>query len=297
MDTFLFLVGFLGFIVFIILALISVFRKTKKGKKMMIYALICFVLFIIGIVITPTSDTVDDNVKANQPKQEKKNEKKIEDEQKAKAEAKKADVDKKAQAEAAKKRAAAEKAKKVEEKKKEEELAKKKAAEEKAKKEEEKKKEELKKVEQKKELTLDEKITQGINKKLGKNNNMDKKRIVKLQVNDNAGSDVEGDKIVLLTLSGDESFTNKMTIKEMLMKSKNAFQETFKNKEVSEVTLFWQFPMVDAYGKSKDENVIKIGLSRETFEKIEWKTFDYNNYEVIADQYWMHPALQSEMTK
>ena len=157
--------------------------------------------------------------------------------------------------------------------------------------------EEKKTEDPKKELTLDEKITQSVDKKLGKKTNMKKKRIVELEVNDHAGTEVEGDKIILLTLAGDENLSSKMTIKGMLMESNKAFQEVFKYKEASEVTLFWQFPMVDSYGKSKDENVIKVSLTRETYEKIEWKNFDYNNYEKIADDFWMHPALKNEIEK
>ena len=155
--------------------------------------------------------------------------------------------------------------------------------------------EEKKKEEPKKELTLDEKIKQGVNKKLDKKTNMKKNRIVELEVNDNLGTEDEGDKIILLTLAGDENLSSKMTIKGMLMDSNKAFQEVFKNNEASEVTVFWQFPLVDTYGKSKVENVIKIALKRETFEKIDWKAFDYNNYKKIADQYWMHPVLKNEM--
>lgn len=155
--------------------------------------------------------------------------------------------------------------------------------------------EEQKVDEPKKELTLEEKVTQSVEKELGEKTNLKKNRIVELEVNDHAGTEVEGDKIILLTLAGDENLTSKMTTKGMLMDSSKAFQEVFKNKETSEVILFWQFPLVDAYGKSKDENVIKIGLNRETFEKIEWKAFDYNNFEIIADQYWLHPVLKKEM--
>ncbi|WP_284037479.1 membrane lipoprotein lipid attachment site-containing protein [Neobacillus sp. 114] len=169
--------------------------------------------------------------------------------------------------------------------------------EEKPKVEQKQKKAAAPKEEPKKELTLEEKITKDIEKKLGKQTNTKKKRIVDLTANDNAGTEVEGDKIILLTLAGDENLSNKMTIKGMLMDSSKAFQEVFKNKDASEVTLFWQFPMVDSYGKSKEENVIKISLTRETFDKVEWQNFDYNNFEKIADQYWIHPALANELNK
>lgn len=168
---------------------------------------------------------------------------------------------------------------------------------EEVKKEEQPEKEEPKKTEPKKELTLDEKITKQINKKLGKETNTANKRIKELTLNDNLGTDKEGDKIILLTLMGDENLTTKMTIEGMLVKSKDAFQQVFKNKEAEEVTLFWQYPMVDAYGKFKNENVIKITLTRGTFDKIEWKTFDYKNFEAVAEQYWMHQALQNELSK
>lgn len=85
-----------------------------------------------------------------------------------------------------------------------------------------------------------------------------------------------------------------MTVKGSLMDSGKVFQELFNFEETKEVTLFWQFPLVDAYGKTSDENVIKISLTKDTFNKIEWKSFDYDNFETVADQYWMHNALKEE---
>ncbi|WP_026572513.1 hypothetical protein [Bacillus sp. UNC438CL73TsuS30] len=153
------------------------------------------------------------------------------------------------------------------------------------------------KEEPQKKLSLQEKIKQDINKKLGSKTNNKTKRIAKLEANDHMGTEKQGDKIVLITLAGDENLTAKLTIKGMLMDSNKVFQSIFKNNEVEEVTIFWQYPMTDAYGKSKDENVIKISLTKETFKKIEWENFYYNNYKTIADQFWMHPALSNELNK
>lgn len=149
-----------------------------------------------------------------------------------------------------------------------------------------------KNIEKSKELSLEERITKQIDEILGKKTNTEKKRLVELEINDHAGTEIEGDKIILLTLAGDENLSSKMTNKGMLIDSGKVFQEVFKNEEVQEVALFWQFPLVDTYGKTSDENVIKITLTRETFDKVEWKSFDYNNFDIVADNYWMHQALK-----
>ncbi|WP_313800831.1 hypothetical protein [Cytobacillus sp.] len=56
--------------------------------------------------------------------------------------------------------------------------------------------------------------------------------------------------------------------------------------ETEEVTLYWQYSIVDivdAFGKTFDENEIKISLTKGTFNKIEWKSSDYNNFKIVAD--------------
>jgi len=165
-------------------------------------------------------------------------------------------------------------------------------------KQEEPKKEEVKKEEpakkdepKKQEKTIDEVVKEIIYDKVGKKSNMGEKRIIELQVNDNLGTPDKTDKIIIAKLYADENLTTNMTRDGILMDSKDLFQEMFKHKEISEAVLMWNFTLVDQYGNESVDTILKIGLDRATADKINWENFDYNNFETVAQQYFIHPAL------
>ncbi|SFA56970.1 hypothetical protein [Anoxybacillus pushchinoensis] len=145
-----------------------------------------------------------------------------------------------------------------------------------------------------KEKTVDQIVKAIIYDEVGKKTNMGEKRIIELQVNDNMGTDDTNDKIVIAKLYADDGFSNDSIRKKILMNSKDLFETLFKRKEISEVVLLWQFSMVDAYGKESVDTILKVGLDHETADKINWKNFDYNNFELVATQYYTHPALLKE---
>ncbi|PEL17641.1 hypothetical protein CN599_16370 [Bacillus wiedmannii] len=62
-------------------------------------------------------------------------------------------------------------------------------------------------------------------------------------------------------------------------------------KQISEITFFYKYPLVDAYGNEKKDNVMKIQLNRETLDKINYDNLLHDNLPKIANQYWEHPAL------
>ena len=158
-----------------------------------------------------------------------------------------------------------------------------------------KKEETPKKTEaEQKEKTVDQIVKAIICDEVGKKTNMGEKRIIELQVNDNMGTDDTNDKIVIAKLYADDGFSNDSIRKKILMNSKDLFETLFKRKEISEVVLLWQFSLVDAYGKESVDTILKVGLDHETADKINWKNFDYNNFELVATQYYTHPALLKE---
>ncbi|MFC3883734.1 hypothetical protein ACFOU2_09575 [Bacillus songklensis] len=141
---------------------------------------------------------------------------------------------------------------------------------------------------------LEEIVTSIIDKEVGKKTNMKAKRIINLEINDHIGTQQEGDKIVVATLHADESLTENLTRESILIKTKGLMEPLFKNKDIAEVTLIWQLPLVDQYGNEKVGTVVKVGLDRVTANKINWKNFDFNNFEGISPQYFVHPALVKE---
>ncbi|MFP3511009.1 hypothetical protein SB775_15360 [Peribacillus sp. SIMBA_075] len=57
------------------------------------------------------------------------------------------------------------------------------------------------------------------------------------------GTDIKDDKIVILTLSGSENLTAKMTANGLLEDNNQVFQSLFENGDVEEAALFWQLPI------------------------------------------------------
>lgn len=138
-----------------------------------------------------------------------------------------------------------------------------------------------------KKQTLNEKISDIVVEKLGKKSNNDKKRIVKI-----SNEDLTNGKLIKLDLNANENLTTKMTKGGMLKDAANVIEPLTKLSNVDGIKLQWYYTMVDKYGNEKEEPVMKIQLDRETLNKINWKTFDYNNFEIVADSYWEHTALK-----
>lgn len=174
-----------------------------------------------------------------------------------------------------------EKAQKAEEKErvKKEKVEKKEA--EKAKKEQEKKEKE----EAKKEKGLEDKLNKVVNKKFGKD------KVESIQINDNLGTDDPNDKIVLVTAEAKESATQNYTRKGMWIDTIYILKDLKDEKEISEITFFYKYPLVDAYGNEKKDNVMKLQFNRETLDKINYDNLLHDNLPKIANQYWEHPAL------
>ncbi|MED5052709.1 hypothetical protein [Anoxybacteroides rupiense] len=262
------LIAGLAFFVYLVRGIISASKK-KEGtktlfKRSLIALAVSFVGFVVfGITTEPPKETAQES-KQEQKKEKTKEQKseKSSDEQKSK-------------------QAVAQPKEEKEDVKKEE-----------PKKEEVKKEEPAKKTEPKKqEKTIDEVVKGIIYDKVGKKSNTGEKRIIDLQVNDNAGTQDTKDKIVIAKLYADENLTTNMTRDGILMDSKKLLEELFEQKEISEAVLLWNFTLVDQYGNESVDTVLKIGLDRVTADKINWKNFNYKNFENVAPQYFVHPAL------
>ncbi|MFE4072539.1 hypothetical protein [Peribacillus sp. YIM B13540] len=99
------------------------------------------------------------------------------------------------------------------------------------------------------------------------------------------GTDIENDNIVILTLLGSENLTAKMKANGLFEDSNVVFQSLFENTDVEEAVLFWQLPVTDSTGNTSDKNVLKITLTRDTFENINWEDFDSHDYKIVAEDY------------
>ncbi len=124
--------------------------------------------------------------------------------------------------------------------------------------------------------------------------NVGKKNVESIQLNNNLGTEAENDKIALITLSGKDNLTNNMIKKGMWKDTTDMLKDIAKEKDISEVVFFWKFELEDTYGNKKNENVMKITYNRETIDKINFDNFSFNNIPTTANQYWQHPAIDKK---
>ncbi|KQC46316.1 hypothetical protein AP057_08415 [Geobacillus sp. Sah69] len=260
------LIAVVAFLVYLVRGIAGVAKKREGTKTLFKRSLIALAVSLVGFIVFGMT-AEPPNETAKEPKQE---------QQKGKTKEQKPE-------------------KSSDEQKSKPVVAQPKEKKEEPKKEEVKKEEPVKKAEPKKqEKTIDEVVKEIIYDKVGKKSNMGEKRIIELQVNDNLGTPDKTDKIIIAKLYANENLTTNMTRDGILMDSKDLFQEMFKHKEISEAVLMWNLTLVDQYGNESVDTVLKVGLDRATADKINWKNFSYKNFENVAPQYFVHPALLKE---
>jgi hypothetical protein len=62
--------------------------------------------------------------------------------------------------------------------------------------------------------------------------------------------------------------------------------------EYTEIWIEGTFSMVDVYGNTEEDEVIKVFYDRDTVELINWDNFISDNIYIVADDVWIHPAFQ-----
>lgn len=99
------------------------------------------------------------------------------------------------------------------------------------------------------------------------------------------------EKRVAIYLAGSDNLTTNMIRKGMWMEGTDILKTLQSCENISEIVLYWSFPMVDAYGNSVTETVMKIDVSKETLDNINFERFIFENLPEIADEYFEHAAL------
>ncbi len=113
----------------------------------------------------------------------------------------------------------------------------------------------------------------------------------KVSITEHAGTEDELDVIVSVYLKGSDNLTTNMVRTGMLIEACDILKYLQARSEISRIALFWSLPLVDVYGNTSEDVVMKIQLEKETFQKINFDSFDWNNFSDIADDYFEHPAL------
>lgn len=97
---------------------------------------------------------------------------------------------------------------------------------------------------------------------------------------------------VALYLEVGDDFYWTVTEDILLMKSEVICEKLQPYENIARLTLFWQEELIDDYGNTKDWNVLKILLKKETLDKINFKNFDHRKFEKIADSYYAHSSIK-----
>lgn len=149
-------------------------------------------------------------------------------------------------------------------------------------------------------LTLEQQITSKINEALGSATNMDKPRVVRVEVatyNDNdlktygykPTDDVKG---LLIVINASENLTTNLQKATMADEAADIFQNVFPlSSQIGDIIIWSQLPVKDQYGNTKDDTAITYAMGRPLFEKINWSNFNnrdlptlLNNEERVDDR-------------
>ncbi len=101
----------------------------------------------------------------------------------------------------------------------------------------------------------------------------------------------DNEKALSVTVKGKDGWSDKSIGEGFYEDSTTAYHELSKDKRINEVWITITFPMQDKYGNVSDEEVMGTWMSRETMDKINWKSFNYENLLDVVDGKRIYPQF------
>lgn len=135
-------------------------------------------------------------------------------------------------------------------------------------------------------LPYEEWLKQTISNAIGTNSNMDKPRVDSILFLDDVGSDME------IILWADTSFTHSMVRDGIILHSTDVLRRVFSDPRAERVSLYWLLPAKDSYGNETEMAASHVVLTRDVFNKINWKGLSPLGLPRVADKFDFHPKLQ-----
>lgn len=127
------------------------------------------------------------------------------------------------------------------------------------------------------------------------------KDVSKIEVSDNFGTDKPDDKVVHVYFQPKDLWNEKEIVK-YATKQVITNRWLFENLKVSQVGTWIETEFIDQYGKSNMRTAVRIIISRETFEKIDWSGMNlkvelegYKALQAVADQFYIYPAISKNL--
>ncbi len=143
--------------------------------------------------------------------------------------------------------------------------------------------------------TLEEKIKDAIENKMGSNTNMGKTRVVSIEVTKYKPTELSTysykstDEIkgVFIKINASENLTSNLQKSTLNKEASQLAQEVFKvSSEIGDIILWSQLPLADKYGNKKDGTAVAYSIARPLYEKINWTDFYYNKLpEVLKSEH------------
>lgn len=104
------------------------------------------------------------------------------------------------------------------------------------------------------------------------------------------------DNYVLIKAKGKENLSNEATVKGMYLSISKILKEL---KDIPDLNIDFniEYSMIDTSGNLSSMIVIKATYTNATRSNINWDRFLWENTDIIADEWWIHPALQEAWQK
>jgi len=104
---------------------------------------------------------------------------------------------------------------------------------------------------------------------------------------------VPSNNFALIKFRGSEGFSKKLTVKGMWLDISEILERVPDDIDVN-IDFNVVYPMVDKYGNTSEDIVIKATFKADTIKAINFENFNYENIPEIADEWWSHNALKLE---
>jgi predicted nucleic acid-binding Zn ribbon protein len=98
--------------------------------------------------------------------------------------------------------------------------------------------------------------------------------------------------VLATTIVGNAAWDAKSALFSIQMASKEIFERAYSDrKDIQQVFLNWQLPLVDKYGQTSLGAVVKVALNRDTAKRINWDNIFADDMPRWADTWWAHRAV------
>lgn len=98
---------------------------------------------------------------------------------------------------------------------------------------------------------------------------------------------------VNITRKMSDNFNNDMMVKGSKIAAIDIFKSVFADQRVSQVMIVSSIQLTDKYGQTSNELGSVYKMKRDTYQKVNWDKFLFDNLDKVADGSYVNPVLLS----